>query len=115
MCEYNKKVKPKVDPSPPMNLRLKQINCVNILIPYVLKVQPNINLSPAHRALIIIVMYSEDTNYELPHHVIFCSTTGNFLQYLLTSSLLGPHNLLSTLFSNTLSMYTFCPQCERPS
>jgi len=38
----------------------------------------------------------------------------SFLHSSVTSSPLGPNNLLSTLFSNTFSL-TFVPQCERPS
>jgi hypothetical protein len=38
----------------------------------------------------------------------------SFLHSPVTSSLVGPNILLSTLFSNTLKS-TFLPQCQRPS
>jgi hypothetical protein len=46
--------------------------------------------------MIIVIMSGEKYNYKIPHW--------NFLQYPVTSSLLGPNILLSTLFSNTLKL-----------
>jgi hypothetical protein len=45
------------------------------------------------RKVSILIIFGEDTNYEALH-------------YAITSSLLGPNIFLSTLFSNTLSLYS---------
>jgi hypothetical protein len=45
------------------------------------------------RKVSIVIIFGEDTNYEALH-------------YAITSSLLGPNIFLSTLFSNTLNLYS---------
>ena len=48
-------------------------------------------------------------------YISLSSSLCSFLHSLVTSSLLGPNIPLNTLFSNTLNLRTFLPQCEWPS
>jgi hypothetical protein len=49
-----------------------------------------------HLDLIILIILAKVTSYEAPHYAVFINR--------ITSSLVGPNILLSTLFSNTLNL-----------
>ena len=93
---------------PPINACVSQV----VSFPQVPTLKPSIHLSSPIRAtcrahLILLNLITRTILGEM--YRSFCSSlcTSSFLHSFVTSSLLGPNNLLNTLFSNTLSLRSF--------